>query len=397
VERNRIAIGFVILFVLLLVVFGYYYLSIQQPSTTKNLSFHISGNDTLYYSSLGSICSTFGLDIIFPSLSSQCPYFETEEYLNTFVPVTLVINKRVLIKDQNITIYSELENSSPQISIVRTVSGFGYSASQTTNLANIAVSGTSITQNMEVPIYQWIEDISIGFSDFDLTFTEILAKISLNYNATVDTNVTQYILINQSNSISLNWVHGGFKQNVTWLFSGSSNTINVYTALAYNQSWDSALNICTTVLFISTTCNKAYGSLSNANFSSTYIDAYKYYEVNFTTETGGQIYNNGTAWYLAGYRLPLNASPEINYTFGGYYYSNGTLISNNMKHTIVVASPANIIVKFVPKIPFSYYWPILIVAIALTIIIIISYLIIKYIKHKRRPTPSKSIKIGVLV
>jgi hypothetical protein len=206
VERNRIAIGFVILFVLLLVVFGYYYLSIQQPSTTKNLSFHISGNDTLYYSSLGSICSTFGLDIIFPSLSSQCPYFETEEYLNTFVPVTLVINKRVLIKDQNITIYSELENSSPQISIVRTVSGFGYSASQTTNLAKIAVSGTSITQNMEVPIYQWIEDISIGFSDFDLTFTEILAKISLNYNATVDTNVTQYILINQSNSISLNWV-----------------------------------------------------------------------------------------------------------------------------------------------------------------------------------------------
>lgn len=375
---NYWAVGFVLILAVILILI-YSHLNTGQPNITQNLNVPIVGNATLYYFSLGSLCPS-SFQIAFPSLASECPSFGTYEYVDTSIPIATEISTRVVSPGQKVIIQSELENSQTQIDLTRVVSGLGFTSSLDTYLSNLETPGTSITQNLQIPLYQWAGEVTADLYYLEADVPFVLEQINVNYNATLNTTVKQYIWTNPSNAMLLEWNYSGYTQNTTWSFEGNASTINIYTLLTYNQTWDSRWNLCTTTLIIFTNCNQVYSQFSRANFSSTPVQVYRYYQVKITPQIGGNISDNSTAWYLDRYRLLLNASPNIGYEFKGYYYSNGTLISNNVKHTFVVTAPANIVAKFTPVPAASNYLPITLIVIALGILILLNYFIFKSIK-----------------
>ena len=124
-------------------------------------------------------------------------------------------------------------------------------------------------------------------------------------------------------------------------FNGGPNRLSLLIGITYNQSWNFSLEVCTGGIIIPKTCSTAFHSITNTSLW-TNNSAFMYDKVNISVSPGGQVTDNKTAWYLKGYRLQLNVSPDDGYQFAGYHYSNGTLISNNTKYPLIILSPMNI-------------------------------------------------------
>jgi hypothetical protein len=351
-----------------------HYVMSLQPSTTVSLNPYISGQATLYNLSLSAVCSLPGMILLFPKLVSGCPYLNTVEYLNQTTPLTLTINKRVLLPRDSVTITSAIGTSSPQIDLVRTVSLFGSSASLDTSVNGQSAPGSGVTQTFEISIFELLGKVTTEI----LNATATIASADLEHNATLTTYLTQSISLNRSSSAQLVWKSTGFEQNTTLLFKGGSDTISIETRLTDNQTWDSNWFICTSVIILGKKCTPdLYNSISSASFSSDYVNAYKYYEVNIHPQKGGIINNNLTAWYLSGYQLALNATPEEGYAFVGYRYGNGTWISNNTQYTLAVTSPLNITGVFATRPP-DYFWDYVKVGVLFVVLLAIFFGLIAY-------------------
>lgn len=331
------------------------YFANQQPSTTVNLNPIIAGNDDLFYFSLSSVCSLPGMQLLFPQLISGCPYLRLSEYTNQQIPLTITINNRILIPNQPVAVSSKVQNSSQRATLVLTISGFGKIASASRDISNINVPGSTVVQESGIPIQQLFADITVEAFNFVLDFQYLLFQVSFNSTTTLNTAMTQYVWFSGGkNSAAFKWANAGFEQNATLPFTGGASTINVYSLLDYNQSWNSSFAACTTALFIAKTCGTLFNSAVNTSFQNSTI-VYRFYEVNINSTSGGNVFNNKTAWYLSGYRLRLNTSSNLGYSFVGYHYDNGTLISNDSNYILTITSPLNITASFVAK-PQSYFW-----------------------------------------
>lgn len=361
-EKAKWIVIFVIVFFVALA--AYNYLATQQPPTTINLNPSISGSATLYYFSLSGLCSLPGIPLLFPQFVSGCPYLRLSETTNQQIPLTIAINRSILLAGHSVKIGSELGNSSQSATLILTLSAFGNTATDSYDISNINVPGSTTVQESGLPIKQLIADVSAEVFDILVDFNYLLFQVSFNSTTTLSTSMTQYAWFSGgSKSTMFKWTTGGFEQNATLQFNGGSNTINVTSLLNYNQSWNSSFGACTTALFIQTTCASLFKSITNTSLQNS-TSAYRFYEININLSSGGTITNNKTAWYLSGYKLQLNASPNDGYAFAGYHYSNGTLISNDTKHTLVVMAPMNISANFVPK-PSTDWWAYIIVFVIL--------------------------------
>src|SRR5271170_798671 len=100
-----------ILAIALLAVAVIYFLSTQQPSTSGNFSPIMYGNKTLYDFSLGSICTTL-------NIAAYCPSLKIYEPLDQAIPLTLSVDRSILVPGESLRISSELGSSSQSVDLI---------------------------------------------------------------------------------------------------------------------------------------------------------------------------------------------------------------------------------------------------------------------------------------
>ncbi|MFI5412639.1 MAG: hypothetical protein ACHQX1_02000, partial [Candidatus Micrarchaeales archaeon] len=277
--------------------------------------------------------------------SQNCPYFKTEEYLNQNIPLTLAISSPILTPNQQISINSTLYSGQPQAYITRVVSLSNVTANVNSGISNLQAPGYGETEYFKIPLTDSIRSVIERVLKTDLSWLP-LPDIEVDHNATITTEVTQLIFFNNNDQAVIDWTSGGL-QSTALLFSGESSTVNLSTELIYKQYWNSHWYFVCSAVIVNLCDFNLYNNTNTTEFFSQTQRAYTFYEVSVNTTGPGAVSQNGTAWYLSGYKILVNAHPLPGDVFSGFYEHN-TLISNSTSYTIIANSPKAIVAEFVP-------------------------------------------------
>jgi hypothetical protein len=298
-----------------------------QPATT-NLALRIQGDASLYSTETLDLCKAVHL--------GSCPgSLSVDESFAQDVSVTLSTPSEVLSAGQMVGAMITPNPSSPSASLEFVFNYDGRSYSLPYQLSGFPTIGSSTLAAIPIPVGALTTALGLPPLPITLTFSSTVIS---NLAGTLDGN-------GFTNTQALSWTSASSERGTLDFIGGvDTASLNLDSFMSV-QDWGIGLSAGATGLYSIPLLNT---TTATVDFKSNDPTAYTWYEVSMEQANGGSVTPaSGNAWYLAGYQLQVQATPDSNHNFENWLL-NGQFASGSDSYVYQVQAPATIEAQFSP-------------------------------------------------
>ena len=299
-----------------------------QAPEVANLSLTIQGNPIMYSTQTLDLCSTVHL--------GSCPVsFSVNENFDEPVSIAFTTQNAMLSPGQDASISANPNPSTPTAALDFVFNYNGHSYTYPYAISGFPSVGSSTLLSIPIPVGALTAALGLPPLPITLTFSSIVTS---NLEGTLAG-------LGFTDSQTISW---SSLSNVraSLSFSGGVDIavldLNSFMSV---QNWKIGLSAGITG-FPSVSLFNA--TVTNLDIQSADPTAYTWYKVSIASSNGGSVYPAaGDEWYIAGYQLQLQGTPDSGYTFEDWVV-NGQASSASQSYLYQIEAPSTIQAQFTP-------------------------------------------------
>lgn len=299
-----------------------------QAPEVANLSLTIQGNPIMYSTQTLDLCSTVHL--------GSCPVsFSVNENFDEPVSIAFTTQNAMLSPGQDASISANPNPSTPTAALDFVFNYNGHSYTYPYAISGFPSVGSSTL--LSIPIRVGALTAALGLPSLPITLT---------FSSIVTSNLEGTLAgLGFTDSQTISWSSLSNVQASLSFSGGVDIAVLDLNSFMLVQNWKIGLSAGITG-FPSVSLFNA--TVTNLDIQSADPTAYTWYKVSIASSNGGSVSPAaGDEWYIGGYQLQLQGTPDSGYTFENWVV-NGQAASASQSYLYQIEAPSTIQAQFTP-------------------------------------------------